>query len=354
MKSNDILPLFLGIVSVVLIFLSIFFYCRSWKLSDFRTLKLGQNILNGIVLALIGLDFIVLTIAIYFGYPINGILFGLIIEGGVLVFVSFLISSLVIGSIIILTEKMWRNGSKSFSNFLLPSAFFLFLTLTIIYGLIGNFKSFHFNWFETLAMVYPILAVYISWEFLVFYVSSRSYGKRVKRIEAKYYVVHGAGLVNGSEVGHLLASRIEAAVNYANSDTFLVFSGGKGSDERLSEAKAMQKYAIEKLNFPKERTLLEEHSTTTYENLIKSAALIKEGFLIFTSDYHVFRAVLFAKKLNLDAQGGPSGKTALYYRIPAFMREFIAVMNFQKRKHVIVVSLIIAVFLFLAITSIVI
>ena len=158
-------------------------------------------------------------------------------------------------------------------------------------------------------------------------------------------------MIDGSRVGNLLANRIKAAVAEANDETILVLSGGKGSDERLTEAAAMQKYAVEELGFPVERTLLEDKSTTTYENLVNSSKMINDKFLIFTSDFHVFRTVLFAAELGLDAQGGTGGKTALYYRVPAFLREFIAVMNNQRKKYIITVSIIVIFFVVLALLS---
>lgn len=101
----------------------------------------------------------------------------------------------------------------------------------------------------------------------------------------------------------------------------------------------MQKYAIEELKFPKTRTMIENKSRTTFENLVFSAQIIKEEsqqnspkFLFFSSDYHVFRAALFAKSLDLQADGGRGGKTAMYYRVPAFIREFIAVLNTERKK----------------------
>ncbi len=135
-------------------------------------------------------------------------------------------------------------------------------------------------------------------------------------------------------MGKLLGNRILAAVKAVrDNETILVFSGGQGPDEKVSEARAMQRYAVEVLGFPIERTMLEDQSRTTYENLFFSSQLIREKFLFFTSDYHVFRAALFAAMLKLEAQGGKGGKTAMYYRVPAFIREFIAVLNYEKKKH---------------------
>lgn len=63
-----------------------------------------------------------------------------------------------------------------------------------------------------------------------------------------------------------------------DNETILVFSGGQGPDEKVSEARAMQRYAVEVLGFPIERTMLEDQSRTTYENLFFSSQLIRENF----------------------------------------------------------------------------
>jgi uncharacterized SAM-binding protein YcdF (DUF218 family) len=163
-------------------------------------------------------------------------------------------------------------------------------------------------------------------------------------------VVLGAGLIDGERVGKLLGNRIRAAVNAVqNEETILVFSGGQGGDEKVSEALAMQRFAVEVLDFPESRTMLEDKSRTTYENLVFSNELIKEKFLFFTSDYHVFRAALFARQIGLNAEGGRGGATAMYYRVPAFLREFIAVMNTEKKKHIIWVGLIVGILVLISI-----
>lgn len=271
-------------------------------------------------------------------------------------FIILLLIPMTIGivvpiSIVVLTIKMWRRESKSIGNLLLPIVVLAFLLIDWVYLSMGRLPD-SWIWLKILGIVYPVLSIYLAWQFGIFFLSSWVYGRRVRKQRAAYHVVLGAGLIQGEHVGKLLGNRILAAVKAVrDNETILVFSGGQGPDEKISEARAMQKYAVEVLGFPIERTMLEDQSRTTYENLVFSSRLIKEKFMFFTSDYHVFRAALFAATLKIDAQGGKGGKTAMYYRVPAFIREFIAVMNYEKRKHIKWVGIIVAFFLVIAIFS---
>src|SRR5699024_12275747 len=66
-----------------------------------------------------------------------------------------------------------------------------------------------------------------------------------------YIIVLGSGLI-GDKVPPLLASRIDKGIElferYQSSDhpIKIIFTGGKGNDELLSEGEAMAKYALEK------------------------------------------------------------------------------------------------------------
>ena len=58
-----------------------------------------------------------------------------------------------------------------------------------------------------------------------------------------------------------------------------------------------------------ERIIIEDKSTSTYENMIFSKKLIPSGLdtgLLVTNDYHLYRAVLLAKQEGLDVAGLPA------------------------------------------------
>jgi len=145
--------------------------------------------------------------------------------------------------------------------------------------------------------------------------------------------------MGGLRVSPLLASRLErgrsvyaslaSALDGQGDGPMLIVSGGKGSDERLSEAEAMANYLVE-AGFPAERILKEDQSRNTEENLLFSAVLMKanrpEGYrcVVVTNDFHSYRAALIARDLGVPAQvvGSP---TAAYFLPSATIREFIAV-----------------------------
>jgi len=80
----------------------------------------------------------------------------------------------------------------------------------------------------------------------------------------------------------------------------------------------------------RERVLLEDRSTTTWENLTFSKEIMVEQrpdyrCLVVTNNFHVLRAALLARKAKLNGQvvGSP---TAWYYWPTATLREFVAIL----------------------------
>jgi hypothetical protein len=61
--------------------------------------------------------------------------------------------------------------------------------------------------------------------------------------------------------------------------------------------------------------------------------------LIVTSDYHVLRAAILARRLGLPAQAA-GARTARYYWPSAMLREFIALVVGRRRLHLVVGTLI--------------
>lgn len=177
-----------------------------------------------------------------------------------------------------------------------------------------------------------------SWIYRIYY--------PIKNID--YVIVLGAGLIDGREVSPLLAGRIERAakVYYRQIEKgikapILLMSGGQGSDEKLSEAQAMKKYAMSK-GIDKDDILIEEKSANTYENMLFSKNIIEERernwknkhILFATTNYHVFRAGLYAAKAGIKARGIGS-RTKLYFKYNAMLREFAAILNMNRKFHII-------------------
>ena len=151
-----------------------------------------------------------------------------------------------------------------------------------------------------------------------------------------YVIIHGAGLLRGREVSKLLADRIDKAIEVYHKDPtppILIPSGGKGDDEEISEAEAMEKYLIEH-GIPKENIIKEDKSMTTRENLLFSKKIICERggspyVALVTSNYHVYRALSLCESIDL-ACTGIGAHVALYYGPSALIREFAAIMSSRK------------------------
>ena len=109
-----------------------------------------------------------------------------------------------------------------------------------------------------------------------------------------YLIVLGAH-VNGTRLSRALRFRVEKAEEYLreNPRTLAVLSGGRGVDEKISEAKAMADYLLAH-GIERERLLLEERSVSTAENLRFSLELLpdrKQKIGIVTNNFHIFRSV---------------------------------------------------------------
>ncbi|MFD9335873.1 YdcF family protein [Streptomyces sp. NPDC060028] len=180
-----------------------------------------------------------------------------------------------------------------------------------------------------------LVVVYVSFTFLCFLGYAFLYGRIRVRGDVDHVVMLGAGLIGGDRVPPLLASRLrkgqqiyEAQLARGGRPPVLLVSGGKGSDEKVPEARAMADWLIEQ-GVPQEHVVLEDRSTTTEENMRFSRELMTAHdphyrCVVVTNDFHAFRAAMMARKARVNGQvlGSP---TARYYWPSATIREFVAV-----------------------------
>ena len=101
----------------------------------------------------------------------------------------------------------------------------------------------------------------------------------------------------------VLRYRLEAAAEYLkrNTETKCIVSGGKGTNEIMSEAEGMRDYLVA-VGIESDRIILEDKSTDTNENIKFSKVLIPEGASIglVTNDFHLYRAIFLCKKHGLE------------------------------------------------------
>jgi len=242
---------------------------------------------------------------------------------------------------------VWQKESHTFSNmltlFIGLGLIFLFFAPSIANALhIPKLIQLFIGTIVTVHLLYLPLFFYLYLSSLIIYQFNRP------RYQQDYIIVLGSGLINGEIVPPLLASRIDRAIKFyqrqlkkGHTAPKLVFSGGQGSDEKLPEAVAMQRYAIAQ-GIPVEQTLVEPKSVNTLQNMQFSKQVIAADtdkpnpkVIFSTNNYHTFRASLFAKQAALQADG-IGAKTSKYFLPNATIREFIAILAMKKRLFIFI------------------
>ena len=129
-----------------------------------------------------------------------------------------------------------------------------------------------------------------------------------------FIIILGSQIRKDGTLTPLLKARVDRAIDFAknqkkeaNKDIIYIPSGGKGSDEIISESEAMRNYLIEN-GINSKNIIIENKSTSTNENMRFSKEKInevnKDGKIAFsTTNYHVFRSGVIANNEGIDCEG---------------------------------------------------
>ncbi len=171
-----------------------------------------------------------------------------------------------------------------------------------------------------------------------------------------YVIVLGAK-VHERGISNSLRQRLNKAIQYSRKSpgTVLILSGGQGADEPMTEAQAMYQYLLENGVSPT-RLIMEPVSSSTVENIAYSQLIILQReqskrdlagkgdgnvapgpYLqveekpvqigILTSNYHVFRAGMIAKKRGMeDVYGIAAGSDPVLF-LHLCVRECAAILK---------------------------
>lgn len=136
--------------------------------------------------------------------------------------------------------------------------------------------------------------------------------------------------VRGETPSSLLRSRCynAAEVLKEHPEAVCIVAGGQGAGEDISEAEAMRRLMVE-YGIAEERIYKEDKSTSTAENFAFSLEIMEREELggnvaVVTSDYHQYRASLYAKRAGLGETGHYSGTTSIFYFMNSWLREWAA------------------------------
>lgn len=163
-----------------------------------------------------------------------------------------------------------------------------------------------------------------------------------------FMIILGCGLKKDGTPTPLLQGRIDRALRFYHEQkeqtgkglTFVV-SGGKGFDEVIAESASMKRYLLEQ-GISEERIIEEGMSASTLENMKfskdKITATGVDGKIIFsTTNYHVFRSGLCARRVKMRAVG-VGAKTKWYFWPNAWVREFAGLLTEHRGKQALVLG----------------
>ena len=173
--------------------------------------------------------------------------------------------------------------------------------------------------------------------------------KHIPNFDKDYIIILGSMIRKNGTLPPLLKARVDKAIEFAKmqkektgKDLVYVPSGGKGSDEIMPEAEAIKNYLI-KQGIAKKNILIENKSTNTLENMRFSNNIIlkhnKDAKISFsTTNYHVFRSGVIANNCGIECEGMGS-KSVWYFYTNALIREFIANIIQERKRHLALIFL---------------
>lgn len=141
----------------------------------------------------------------------------------------------------------------------------------------------------------------------------------------------------------LLRGRVNRAIRFAWEQEIAsgkplkyVPSGGKGTNEIMSEGSAMELY-LKSHGAEDEEVFPEKMSVSTRENMLFSKEIIDElkpgaTVAFATTNYHMLRSGILARRAGMDAEG-IAGDTKWYFWPNGFIREFFAILALNMRAH---------------------
>lgn len=174
--------------------------------------------------------------------------------------------------------------------------------------------------------------------FIIIEIPILYYGNKNYTGDSDYIIVLGAGL-QGKNMSLTLYQRVEKAWEYVKDHprTKIIVSGGKGPNEEITEAEAMEKYFLNK-GIERNRIIKEDKSRNTYENLLFSREklmkienknfeeIMKLKIAVVTSNFHIFRAKMLGERVGIELQGIPA-KVMTTLQLNFYVREALAVVK---------------------------
>lgn len=152
-----------------------------------------------------------------------------------------------------------------------------------------------------------------------------------------FVIVLGCRIRKDGSPTPLLRGRIERAVGFCEKQKeatgrapLIITSGGKGPDEVISESASMKQYLLEQ-GIDEGQIVEEDQSVNTWQNMVFSKEKIQKikpdaKVAYATTNYHVFRSGLYARRAGLRAVG-MGQPTKWWFWANATVRECVGLMK---------------------------
>lgn len=146
-------------------------------------------------------------------------------------------------------------------------------------------------------------------------------------------LVLGAG-IRGDQVTLPLKMRLDKAIAYnrKNPAAYIVVTGGRGFQETITEASAMERYLLAQ-GVSGGRIIKEENATSTNENMRFSKEILDSYFdtdykiAVITNGFHIYRSVSIAKEEGFETVSHLHAGLQWYNSIPCYLRESLAILK---------------------------
>ncbi|GLB52584.1 hypothetical protein NBRC110019_16240 [Neptunitalea chrysea] len=160
-----------------------------------------------------------------------------------------------------------------------------------------------------------IVAIAILVAFMSTAMAIERYAKEYYDTPSDVALVLGAGTSKG-KISYVFEQRILHAVKLYknNSVKYIIFTGGYGEGQTISDSKAAKNFVISK-GVPAKNILIEESSTITFSNIKNARKVMDEtglsSALLVSDPYHMKRAMAMCNQMNIKALPSPT-PTSMY------------------------------------------
>ena len=259
------------------------------------------------------------------------------------------------GALCVSNIALIRHEGKRLVNFL-----GILLSFLIVAGNVLLFVlDYHVSGSRTEVMLHDLItnfgaAIYLYFEcMLIGTIAAYAIVLRYEPAPDKdFLIILGCGIRKDGTPTPLLRGRIDRALLFARAQERatgtmprFITSGGQGPDEAIAESASMKRYLMEQ-GVPETQIIEENRSTDTAENMCFSKEIIQQidpnaKVAFATTNYHVFRSGIFARRVKMRAVG-VGAKTKWYFWPNAAVREFVGLLTKHRVKQALILGSMIA------------